>query len=167
MVVVVAVISRHGPRIKAQSRSQPNKSKLALFKPQYISNRAECFSQKGQCDICGHIHIEAFRRGADLGCRKMAFCYQRYMVVCYNHVCYSRSWILLSFHESEVKPRRSVITKISYDYYVINGFYSITTHLYGLILTVQPDSLCYDNLQTCVQYYIQTYACFGFKHVAL
>ena len=72
------------------------------------------------------------------------------MVVCYNHVCYSKSWILLSFHESEVKPRRSVITKISYDYYVINGFHSITTHLSGLILTVQPDSLCYSNLQTCL-----------------
>ena len=38
MAAVVAVVSRHGPRIKVQSRNQPM---LGLFKPQYISNREQ------------------------------------------------------------------------------------------------------------------------------
>ena len=55
--------------IKVHCRSQPNESKLALYKPLfhfyshlkqlYISNKMECFSYKGGCDVLGRTRIEA------------------------------------------------------------------------------------------------------------
>ena len=65
------VVSRHGLTIEAHRKNQPNKSKLALYKPLlhfysqlkqlYISNKMECFSYKGECGIHGHMHIGMFK----------------------------------------------------------------------------------------------------------
>ena len=77
MVAIVRIVSRRGLRIEARHRNQPNKSKLALYKPLlrlyshlkqlYISNKTKCFSYKGGCGMCGCTHIEAFKRRAGLG----------------------------------------------------------------------------------------------------
>ena len=34
-----------------------------------ISNKVEPFSYKGGCGVSGHIHLEAFKRSADMGYR--------------------------------------------------------------------------------------------------
>ena len=78
MASVVGIVSRHGLRIKARRRNQPNKSKLALYKPLlhlyshlkqlYISNKAKRFSYKGvRGRVRGRARIEAFKRRAGLG----------------------------------------------------------------------------------------------------
>ena len=67
MSAILSIISRHGLRNEARHRNQPNKSKLALYKPLihfyshskqlYTSNKTEHFSCKGGCGMCRHIHI--------------------------------------------------------------------------------------------------------------
>ena len=79
MAAIVSIDSRHGLRIEALHRNQPNKSKLALYKPLlyfyshlkqlYISNKKEHFSYKGGCGVLVCTHIEAFKRKVGLGCR--------------------------------------------------------------------------------------------------
>ena len=79
MAAVVGIISRRGITIEAYHRNQPNKSKLALYKPLlhfyshlkqlYISNKMKRFSYKGGCGMCERVHIEAFKRRAGLGYR--------------------------------------------------------------------------------------------------
>ena len=79
MAAIVSIDSRLGLRIEAHCRNQPNKSKLALYKPLlhfyshlkqlYISNKTECFSYKGGCGVCGRTRIEAFKRKPGLGYR--------------------------------------------------------------------------------------------------
>ena len=73
MRATVSIVSRHGLRIKARHRKQPNKSKLALYKQllclyshlkePYISN----ISYKGGCGVHGRMRIEEFKRRAGLG----------------------------------------------------------------------------------------------------
>ena len=73
MAAIFDIISRRGLRIEARHRNQPNKSKLALYKPllrlyshlkqPYISNKTERFNYKG---VCGRARIEAFQRRAGL-----------------------------------------------------------------------------------------------------
>ena len=73
MAAIVDIVSRRGLRIEARHRNQPNKSKLALYKPllhlyshlkqPYISNKTERFSYKG---VRGRTCIEAFQRRAGL-----------------------------------------------------------------------------------------------------
>ena len=63
MTVIVGIISRCGLTIEAHLRNQPNKSKLALCKPLiyfyshlkqlYMSNKTDCFSNKGGCVVVG------------------------------------------------------------------------------------------------------------------
>ena len=75
-VVIVSIDCRHGLRIEAHHRKQPNKSKLALYTIHYftlshliqlyISNKTECFSYKGGYGV---MHIEAFKRRAGSGYR--------------------------------------------------------------------------------------------------
>ena len=77
MAAVVGIVSRRGLRIEVCHRNQPNKSKLALYKPLlclyshlkqlYISNKTKHFSYKGGCGVLGHTCIEAFKRRAGLG----------------------------------------------------------------------------------------------------
>ena len=72
MTAIVGIVSRRGLRIEVRRRNQPNKSKLALYKPllclfshlkqPYISNKTKCFSHKGGCGVHGRTHIEAFKR---------------------------------------------------------------------------------------------------------
>ena len=60
--------------IDACREYQPNKHKVALYKPSiylksglkqlYISSKTECFSYKGGC---GMMHIKAFKRTAIFG----------------------------------------------------------------------------------------------------
>ena len=79
MAAIVGIVSWRGLRIEACHRNQPNKSKLALYKPLlyfcsdlkqlYISNKMERFSYKGGCDVHGRTCIEAFKRRAGLGYR--------------------------------------------------------------------------------------------------
>ena len=76
MEAIVDIVSRRGLRIEARHRNQPNKSKLALYKPllrlyshlkqPYISNKAKRFSYKGGCGVHGCARIEAFQRRAGL-----------------------------------------------------------------------------------------------------
>ena len=76
MEAVVGIDSRHGLRIEARYRNQPNKSKLAPYKlllhfyshlkQLYISNKIEHFSYKGGCGMYRHTRIEAIKR-AGLG----------------------------------------------------------------------------------------------------
>ena len=73
MAAEVDIVSRRGLRIEAHRRNQPNKSKLALYKPllclyshlkqSYISNKPERFSYKG---VPGRARIEAVQRRAGL-----------------------------------------------------------------------------------------------------
>ena len=78
MSAVISIISRHDLSIGADCGNQPNKSKLALYKPLlhfnshlrqlYTSNKTECFSYKGGFGVCGHhTHINMFKRIAGLG----------------------------------------------------------------------------------------------------
>ena len=77
MAAIVGIISRCGLRIEACHRNQPNKSKLALYKPLLclyshlkqppIGNKTKCFSYKGGCGVRGRSHIEVFKRRAGLG----------------------------------------------------------------------------------------------------
>ena len=74
MATIVGIDSRRGLRIEVRRKNQTNKSKLVLYKPLlhfyshfkqlYISNKTEHFSYKGGCDVCGHTHIEVFKRRA-------------------------------------------------------------------------------------------------------
>ena len=76
MAAIVDIVSRCGFRIEAHHRNQPNKSKLALYKPllclyshlnqPYISNKTERFSYKGGHGVHGRARIEAFQRRAGL-----------------------------------------------------------------------------------------------------
>ena len=82
LATVVGIISRHDLWIIAYHRKQPNKSKLALYKPLlcsnkqlYISNKPEWFSYKDGCGVCGHTHIKAIKNIAGLGYRQMALGY--------------------------------------------------------------------------------------------
>ena len=64
MAAIVGIVNRCCLTIEARCtcRSQPNKSKLALYKPLlhfyshlkqlYISNKTERFSYKGGCGVC-------------------------------------------------------------------------------------------------------------------
>ena len=72
MAAIVGIISRRGPRIEERCRNQPNKGKLALYKPLllhfyshleqlYISNKTEHFSYKGGCGMHGRTRIETFK----------------------------------------------------------------------------------------------------------
>ena len=71
MAAIVDIVSRRDLRIEARRRNQPNKSKLALYKPLlhlyshikqlYISNKTKRFSYKGVRE-----HIEAFQTRAGL-----------------------------------------------------------------------------------------------------
>ena len=77
MAAIVGIVSRRGHRIESRCRNQPNKSKLALYKPLLrlyshlkqppISNKTKRFSYKGGCGMGGRFHIEAFKRRAGLG----------------------------------------------------------------------------------------------------
>ena len=73
MAGVVSIISRWGLKIDASYRNQPNK-KLALYKllihfKSCTSNKMEWFSYKGGCNLCGSMHIKAFKRRVDLDYR--------------------------------------------------------------------------------------------------
>ena len=77
MASIVGIVSRYGLRIEEHRRNQPNKSKLALYKPllrlyshlkqPYISNKTKHFSYKGGWGVLGRTRIEAFKRRAGLG----------------------------------------------------------------------------------------------------
>ena len=75
MAAIVGIVSRRGLRIEMHRRNQPNKNKLALYKPlfrlylkqPYISNKMKRFSYKGGCGVRGHMHIKVFKRRAGLG----------------------------------------------------------------------------------------------------
>ena len=66
MTAIASIDSRRGLRIEACHRNQPNKSKLALYKPLlhfysdlkqlYTSKKTEHFSYKGGYSVCGHTH---------------------------------------------------------------------------------------------------------------
>ena len=70
MVAIVGIDSRRGHRIEVHCKNQPNKSKLAQYKPLlhfysnlkqlYMSNKKVRFSYKGGCGVHGRMHIEAF-----------------------------------------------------------------------------------------------------------
>ena len=76
MAAIVDIVSRCGLRIGARRRNQPNKSKLALYKPSfrlyshlkqpYISTKTKPFSYKGGRRVRGCARIEAFQRRAGL-----------------------------------------------------------------------------------------------------
>ena len=67
MAAIVSIVSRRGLRIEARCRNQPNKSKLALYKPLLrlyshlkqppISNKTKRFSYKGGCGVCVGVHV--------------------------------------------------------------------------------------------------------------
>ena len=73
MAAIVGIVNRCCLTIETRCtcRSQPNKSKLALYKPLlnfyshlkqlYINNKTERFSHKGGCGVCGSTHIKAFK----------------------------------------------------------------------------------------------------------
>ena len=77
MAAIVGIVSRHGLRIEARCRNQPNKSKLALYNPLLhlyshlkqspISNKRKHFSYKDGCGVRGRSRIEMFKRRAGLG----------------------------------------------------------------------------------------------------
>ena len=74
MAAIVDIVSRRGLRIGARRTNQPDKSKLALYKPllclyshlkqPYISNKTKRFSCKGGRGVRGRARIEAFQRRA-------------------------------------------------------------------------------------------------------
>ena len=72
--------SRHGLIIDERHRNQPNKSKLALYKPLlhfysqlYMSNKMEHFSYKCGCGVCWHTLIEVFKKKNWLGLQINSF----------------------------------------------------------------------------------------------
>ena len=77
MAAIVDIVSRRGLRIGARHRNEPNKSKLALYKPllrlyshlkqPYISSKTKRFSYKGGRGVRGRTRIESFQRRACLG----------------------------------------------------------------------------------------------------
>ena len=79
MAAIVSIVSRRDLRNEMCCRNQPNKSKLALYKPLldfyshlkqlYMSNKTERFSYKDGCGMRGHTHIEVIKRRAGLGYR--------------------------------------------------------------------------------------------------
>ena len=76
IAAIVDIVSRRGLRIGARHRNQPNKSKLAMYKPllrlyshlkqPYISNKTKCLSYKGVRGVHGRARIKAFQRRAGL-----------------------------------------------------------------------------------------------------
>ena len=74
MAAIVDIVSGRGLRIEARRRNQPNKSKLALYKPllrlysylkqPYISNKTKRCIYKGRRGV--RARIEAFQRRAVL-----------------------------------------------------------------------------------------------------
>ena len=76
---IVDFVSRRGLKIGACHRNQPNKSKLALYKPllrlhshlkqPYISNKTKRLSYKGGHGVRGRARIKAFPRRAGLAYR--------------------------------------------------------------------------------------------------
>ena len=79
MAAIVGIVSRHGITIEVCCRNQPNKRKLALYKPLfhfyshlkqlYMSNKTERFSYTGGYGVHGHARIKGFKRRASLGLR--------------------------------------------------------------------------------------------------
>ena len=76
MEAIVSIISRYGFRNEAHCRNQPNKSKLALYKPLihfysqlHISNNIEHFNRKGGCGVHECTRIKVFKRRAGFGYR--------------------------------------------------------------------------------------------------
>ena len=79
MGAIVGIDSRRGHRIEACHRNQPNKCKLALYKPLrhfcnhlkqlYISKKTELLSYKGGCGVRECTSIKAFKRRAGLNYR--------------------------------------------------------------------------------------------------
>ena len=79
MGAIVGIVSRRGLRNEACRRNQPNKSKLALYKPLrhipshlkqlYMSRKTERFSYKDGCIVHGRTCIKAIKRRAGLGYR--------------------------------------------------------------------------------------------------
>ena len=73
-VAVVGMVSRCGLSIDVCHKNQPNKHKLALYKPSfhfnsslkwlYISSKTDCFSYKGWC---GMMSIKVFKGRANFG----------------------------------------------------------------------------------------------------
>ena len=68
MAAIVSIISRCGLRNEVCCRNQPNKGKLALYKPLlhfysqlYMSNKTEHFSHKDGCGVHGCTRIEAIK----------------------------------------------------------------------------------------------------------
>ena len=67
MGAIVGILSRRGLRIEARRKDQPNKSKLALYKPllclyshlkqPYISNKTKRFSYNGGDGVRGRARI--------------------------------------------------------------------------------------------------------------
>ena len=67
MAAIVGIISRGGLRIEARRRNQPNKSKLALYKPLLclyshikqppISSKTKRLRYKGVCGVCVGVHV--------------------------------------------------------------------------------------------------------------
>ena len=85
VATLVSIVNRLSLGIDKRCGSQPDKSKLALYKvlihcksylkQLYLSGKAERFSYKGGCGICEHTCIEVFNRRAGLGYRLTALGY--------------------------------------------------------------------------------------------
>ena len=79
MAAIVGIVIRCGLTIESSHRNQPNRSKLALYKPLlhfysklkqlYINTKIEHFIYKGGCGIHGCTHIKMLKRRAGLGYR--------------------------------------------------------------------------------------------------
>ena len=79
MATIVDIVSRRDLIIEVRHRNQPNKSKLALYKPLlhfyshlkqlYISNKTEHFSYKDGYGVHGSTCSEAINRRTGLGYR--------------------------------------------------------------------------------------------------
>ena len=79
MAAIASIVSRRGLTIEACHTNQSRYSKLALYKPLiyfyshlkqlYLSNKVECLSYKGGCDISGCRCVKMFIRRASLGYR--------------------------------------------------------------------------------------------------
>ena len=76
MTAIISIVSRRDLRNEVHHRKQPNKSKLALYKPLlyfyshlkqlYMSKKTEHFSYKGGCGMRGCTHIEVIKRRGGL-----------------------------------------------------------------------------------------------------
>ena len=77
VAAMVDSVIRCGLTIAVFQWNQPNKSKLALYKPLlhfyihlkqlYMTNKMEHFCYIGGCDLRGHMDIEIFQRRTGLG----------------------------------------------------------------------------------------------------